>query len=84
MARILSKALSDSRTIKWRPASREEVLAKLLVRRAEAHQAGLTELEDSLREQIKWALPMRKAGAGPDDALNEGDGRSDAPLDDRL
>ena len=60
----LAKALSGSRRVKWRPTTREEVLAKLLVKRAAAHRAGLTELEESLRQQIKWALPIRK---GDDD-----------------
>ena len=55
----LFKALSDGRTLKWRPASREQVLARLLVKRAEAQQAGLSDLESSLRRQIAWSLPMR-------------------------
>jgi acyl-CoA hydrolase len=55
----LFKALSDGRSLKWRPASREQVLARLLVKRAEAQQAGLSDLEASLRRQIAWSLPMR-------------------------
>jgi hypothetical protein len=56
----LFKALSDGRTLRWRPASREQVLARLLVKRAEAQQAGLADLEASLRRQIAWSLPMRQ------------------------
>lgn len=55
----LFKAMSDGRALRWRPASREQVLARLLVKRAEAQQAGLADLEDSLRRQIAWSLPMR-------------------------
>jgi hypothetical protein len=41
------------------------VLARLLVKRADAQQAGLDELEATLRQQILWSLPMRR---GEDDA----------------
>jgi hypothetical protein len=41
------------------------VLARLLVKRADAQQAGLDDLEASLRQQIMWSLPMRD---GEDDA----------------
>jgi hypothetical protein len=61
----LHKAMSSGRQLRWRPDSREEVLARLLVRRADAQRAGLDELEATLRQQIKWALPMR---SGEDDA----------------
>jgi hypothetical protein len=56
----LTKALSDGRKLRWRPQSREQILARLLVKRAEARQAGLDRLEHSLRQQIRWSLPMRK------------------------
>ena len=58
----LARAVASSRRSSWKPASREEVLARLLVKRAEAKQAGLFGLEESLREQITWSLPMRAAG----------------------
>jgi hypothetical protein len=56
----LTKALSDGRKLRWRPQTREQILARLLVKRAEARQAGLDILERSLRQQIRWSLPMRK------------------------
>jgi hypothetical protein len=59
----LAKAVSDGRAKRGRPASREEVLSRLLVKRATAHQAGLLDLEAALRDQIAWALPVRKGEA---------------------
>lgn len=76
----LFRAISGGRRLSWRPSNREQVLARLLVKRAEAKQAGLSELEASLREQIAWSLPMRR---GEDDAMTERDGEA-PPLDDRL
>jgi hypothetical protein len=61
----LHKAVSSGRRFHWRPESREEVLARLLVKRADAQRAGLDELEATLRQQIRWSLPMRR---GEDDA----------------
>jgi hypothetical protein len=68
LAARLAKALSDSRALRWKPDTREEVLARLLVKRAEAKAAGLADLEQQLRQQIRWALPMHKLDepAGPD------------------
>ena len=54
----LSKALAGGRRAGGRPGSREEVLARLLMKRAAAKRAGLKELEAQLREQIVWALPV--------------------------
>lgn len=74
----LAKALSDGRAARGRPGSREEVLARLLIKRATAHRAGLRELEAALRGQIAWALPVQKGGEvakAPSDAT---------ALDDRL
>ena len=76
----LFKAVSEGRQFKWRPASREQILARLLVKRAEARQAGLDDLEAALRRQIAWSLPMRRGG---EDAIAVDDGDSSAP-DDRL
>jgi hypothetical protein len=56
----LAKAVSDGRAERGRPNSREEVLCRLLVKRATAHQAGLVDLEAALRDQIAWSLPVRK------------------------
>ncbi len=56
----LSRALAEGRRLRWRPESREEVLERLLVKRAEARQAGLDGLEKALREQISWSLPIRR------------------------
>ncbi len=61
----LHKAVSSGRRVRWRPESREEVLARLLKKRADAQQAGLDELEATLRQQIRWSLPMRD-GEEPD------------------
>lgn len=60
LAARLAKALNASRTLRWKPETREEVLARLLVKRAEAKAAGLTGLEEQLRQQIRWALPMHR------------------------
>jgi hypothetical protein len=64
----LAKAVSDGREARGRPTSREEVLARLLMKRATAHQAGLHQLEAALRGQIAWALPVRN---GEQDAAAE-------------
>lgn len=63
MSRLSSrfaKALAEGRTLRFRPQSREQILARLLVKRAEAQQAGLDTLESSLRQQIRWSLPMHR------------------------
>ena len=56
----LAKALSGGRAGHARPQSREEVLVRLLMKRAAAYRAGLTDLEAALRRQIAWSLPMRR------------------------
>ena len=61
----LHKAVSAGRRLQWRPENREQILARLLVKRADAQQAGLEELEATLRQQIRWALPVRR---GEEDA----------------
>ena len=43
-----------------RPLSREQILARLLAKRAAAHRAGLSDLEAKLRTQIVWSLPVRR------------------------
>jgi hypothetical protein len=79
LAARLAKALTDSRSIRWRPDTREQVLARLLIKRAEAKEAGLDALEAHLRQQIRWALPMHN--------LNDPNPTRDdeaAPVHDRL
>jgi hypothetical protein len=58
----LSKALASGREDGWKPDSREEVLLRLLRKRAAAHRAGLTEQEEVLRDQILWSLPIVTPG----------------------
>ena len=54
---MLARAVANGRTSG--PRNRETVLASLLRKRAEAHRHGLEEQEQRLREQIRWALPIR-------------------------
>ena len=61
----LAKALNQGRAGQARPQSREQVLVRLLMKRAAAYRAGLTDLEQALRRQIAWSLPMYR---GEDDA----------------
>lgn len=72
----LSRAIADGRKVHWRPESREEVLERLLVKRAEAHQAGLDGLEQSLRQQIAWSLPVRKGEDEQDQDAGPGAGNA--------
>jgi hypothetical protein len=74
----LAKALAGGRKAKGLPASREEVLARLLMKRAAANRAGLKKLEAQLREQIVWSLPVHKPA---DDATGPGD---EDLVDDRI
>ena len=53
----LSRALETGRA--ERRLTRERILLDLLNKRAAARQAGLTDLEEQLRAQIRWALPVR-------------------------
>lgn len=48
----LAKALKTGRANNGAPATREVLLARLLRKRAAAHQAGLTDQEEALRSQI--------------------------------
>ena len=56
----LAKAVSDNRRLRWRSVNPEQVLAWLLVKRAEARLAGLDALEESLRQQIRWSLLVHR------------------------
>lgn len=55
----LARAVSAGRANDGLPSDRETVLARLLVKRAAAHRAGLDDLESIMRRQIEWSLPMR-------------------------
>ncbi|HEX5183753.1 MAG TPA: hypothetical protein VFW19_11460 [Allosphingosinicella sp.] len=55
----LSTALAKGR--RPRRMTREQILVDLLNKRAAARRAGLRDLERALREQIRWALPLRRA-----------------------
>ena len=68
----LARALDTGRA--ERRLTRERILLDLLNKRAAARQAGLTELERQLREQIRWALPVHS-----DDEKDEAN-RSEAPV----
>ena len=74
MSYRLAKAVSDGREARGRPLSREEVLSRLLVKRAVAHRAGLKDLEAALRGQIAWALPVRKGEDEPAEEPDPGQG----------
>ncbi len=77
LAARLAKALTDSRKLRWKPDTREQVLARLLVKRAEASAAGLTGLEKQLRQQIRWALPMHQLEADVTEAGDDADSAHD-------
>ena len=75
----LAKALSEGRAERAKPRSQEEVLVRLLMKRAAAYRAGLTDLETQLRHQITWSLPMRRGDAALPAATNDA-----PPLNHRL
>ncbi|TKD53154.1 hypothetical protein [Sphingomonas baiyangensis] len=52
-----SRALEQGRAARA-PATRAELLHRLLRKRAAAHHAGADDLEKMLRDQIRWALPI--------------------------
>ncbi len=63
----LSRALERGRAPRTQPQSRPELLRTLLAKRAAAHNAGATDLEMLLRDQIRWSLPIaRHGGDAPD------------------
>lgn len=55
----LTRALEKGRARAEAP-SRESLLLTLLRKRATAHDQGADELEAMLRDQIRWALPIRR------------------------
>ena len=56
----LARAVARGRRDRGVPKSREQILLGLLNKRAEAHRHGLREQERMLREQIRWALPVKE------------------------
>ena len=56
----LSRALERGRAPRAMPQSRAELLRSLLAKRAAAHNAGADDLEELLRDQIRWSLPMER------------------------
>jgi hypothetical protein len=65
----LSSLVSAGRARKGVPATRSEVLAALLRKRAAAWRSGLSDLEARLRNQILWSLPVER----PEDPLAAND-----------
>lgn len=63
----LSGLISEGRAGKGVPASRGEVLAALLRKRAAAWQGGMEDLEAKLRNQILWSLPVETPDEPADD-----------------
>jgi hypothetical protein len=55
---LLSRAVDKGRASRGVPKDRQAILVGLLNKRAEAHRQGLSEQEQLLREQIRWALPV--------------------------
>lgn len=49
----------------WTASERVSVLARLLIERAAAAQAGRTEAEKQLRQRILSTMPIAKGGASP-------------------
>jgi hypothetical protein len=64
-----AKALASGRAP--RVLTRERILADLLRKRAAASQARLFHEERQLRQQVLWALPMRKPTDEAPDAVND-------------
>ena len=60
MSYRLAGAVSAGRKRRGAAENREEVLARLLKKRAAAHRAGLDDLERIMRDQIEWSLPVQK------------------------
>ncbi|HJQ18210.1 MAG TPA: hypothetical protein VJ859_14570 [Allosphingosinicella sp.] len=77
----LARAVNAGRADNARPTSREQVLSRLLTKRAAAHRAGLRKLEEALRCQIAWALPVRD-GEDPASAVPKAFSSRLAPADD--
>ena len=57
----LSRAVSRGRADQAPPVDRAALLRALLHKRAAAHNANARELEEMLRSQIRWSLPIERA-----------------------
>ena len=73
MSFLFAQALSSGRTRRPAPLTRESILAGLLQKRAAAARAGLSDLEDQLRSQIRWSLPVHSPPAAGEDETPAGD-----------
>jgi hypothetical protein len=62
-----AQALNAGRTRRAAPLTRESILAGLLQKRAAAARAGLSDLEDQLRSQIRWSLPVHSPAPPSED-----------------
>ncbi|MEA3052924.1 MAG: hypothetical protein QOG72_1827 [Sphingomonadales bacterium] len=62
-----AQALNAGRTRRATPLTRESILAGLLQKRAAAARAGLHDLEDQLRSQIRWSLPVHSPPSFPEE-----------------
>jgi hypothetical protein len=62
----LSRAVDRGRAQPAPPPTREEVLVRLLNKRAVASRMGATELESQLRDQIRWAMPTFERVSWPE------------------
>ena len=56
----LSRALERGRAPAALPKTRADLLRTLLNKRAAAHNAGADDLEEMLRDQIRWSLPIER------------------------
>jgi hypothetical protein len=63
-----AQALDAGRTRRTAPLTRESILAGLLQKAAA--RAGLSDLEDQLRSQIRWSLPVRSPAPPPEDGAS--------------
>ena len=62
----LSRAVQNGRRTVAPPPTRADLLVSLLRKRAAAHNVGAGELEAMLRDQIRWSLPIERAGEAVD------------------
>ncbi len=53
----LSRAVERGRAEPAPPPTRQQLLVRLLNKRAVANRMGATELEAQLRDQIRWSMP---------------------------
>jgi hypothetical protein len=61
-----AKAINAGRRLPQPVATRASLLVALLNKRAVAHNVGAEELEELLRAQIRWSLPIVHPVDAPD------------------